>query len=165
MISCGLININGLSGKDQTVISTLETGEVDLMFLTETRVPVNSTLGFNPTWIVSHNSSTKAQQARGGRLTTDGIMIVAKNKAIADSIRLLHEQKGLAVIKVGSITIACVYSPPSDDDQKILELVEKAYELDEEQELLILGDFNARLGAFNGDHTLNRRGRLFLALC
>ena len=162
MMKCGLININGLSGKDHAVITTLATGEVDLMFLTETQLPVNRVLGINPTWIVSHHSSTRAVQAAGGRNTTDGVMIIARTKELADSIRLLHEEKGLSIIRLESTTIACVYSAPSDNDNKILELVTQAQEIADDTELLVIGDFNARLGNFSGDHQLNRRGRILL---
>jgi hypothetical protein len=132
------------------------------MFLVETRLSVDKLLGINSSWVISHNSETRAAPARGGRLTTDGIMIVARNKQLAEATMNLHEEKGLTAILLNQLVIACIYSPPSEQDHNILKLISKATEIANGRELIVLGDYNARLGVFNGDHYINSRGRLLL---
>ena len=158
------MNANGLSGRDLLISSTLEDAEVDLVLITETRLASNRHLSFRQDCILSHNSQSREYFVRGagGARTNGGIMAVARSRETAATIRNLYEEPGLTVLLIQDMIIGLIYSPPSDPDLKIIQLITKAIELAEDKQILIIGDLNARLGAFNGDHFQNSRGRLLL---
>jgi hypothetical protein len=96
-----------------------------------------------------------------GREGREGI-IAFPSKRYRNQCQLIKQDtlKQWAILKLGQVLISTCYFTPSTPDTRIIQFLNIAKEECENGLLpmIIVGDFNARMGIYNGDHRHNPRG-------
>ncbi len=159
MIRFLLFNANGLSGKADAIAQFCTANKVDFAFLVETWLkPGDAPLFGNVIVNMTNNTDTIIQ---GGRRATGGILGFSPSGK-GEHARLLHTSPdGYAVfLDIASRLVVVGYYPPSAADDSLDALFEQIEELSNhfEKEVILLGDFNARMGEAVGDGATNPRG-------
>ena len=158
----GFLNCHGLSGKADPIKLLAQENSVDIMILTETWLKSNdSTLIWSP-WsnLVDHNMEI----ITGGKRGKNGLLVFGNPKYRAHYREIyVDPHKQFLVCQFANTIIAAAYIPPSAEHTDLTRFLDKTFELTEDaQDLIIVGDLNARMGAFTGDSATNPRGNWFL---
>lgn len=154
----GLFNCRGLSGKDQIILDFMQHQQLDIMFLLETWLrpsqipPIRGNIAFNIT-----QPFTRGQRSRGG-------ILCVTNANYRDMIQTVWQDpnNNYVVLETQVTIIAVGYFPPSAPHQALINFMEKAVEIADNKDLVLMGDFNARLGKLMNDSRSNRRGNILL---
>lgn len=166
MIRLGLFNANGISGKINLCQDLIKTELIDLFFICESKISADAT-GYGDFFL----NVTKQSHARnpGGFGKIGGILGWASPR-LDGHLRAIMEEEDHngAIIAVGdTLVIGIGYFPPEENNQgmtnKMLKFMSDCLSIAGDRPLILLGDFNSRLGQINGDHLLNGRGRRLLA--
>lgn len=153
------LNANGLAGKAESVMDIMANEQIDVCLLVETwlREGASATL-LRPFLDLRHASGTFSQRGRRGKNGIFGI----STPEWADVVRVLEEDPGklYGFFTIGPVVVGVGYFPPSLGNEKIEEFIGIAelYSQGGAVGVLLLGDFNARMGSFTGDHSQNPRG-------
>jgi hypothetical protein len=161
-----LFNSNGLSGKVDLCQKFFTEEILDLIFIVETKLSPGAT-GYGHSFLnITKNSA--ATNARGFGYI--GGIQGWTSPRLDGLVRVVFEEgdKNGAIVEVGNeLIIGIGYFPPEENNQgmtvKMLNFLGEAMSIAGDRSLILLGDFNARLGSINGDHLLNSRGRKLLA--
>lgn len=152
-------NANGLSGKADSIHLFAKIKKVDFVFVTESWLKPEASPVFKNVFL--NLTRTFASPIAGGRRHTGGIIGYSPSGK-HDDVRgvFLHPEGHFALLEIDKVLVAACYFPPSLEDSILDELFE-AVELHahDAQEVVMLGDFNARMGALTEDTVLNQRGR------
>lgn len=155
-------NAQGLMAEADCIRQFASDNSVDLVLITETWLyEYDSTILNN----VVLNLAEPTVTARRGRRATGGIMACCFNVDLKNELFIIYtdEDRHFALLKVSGIFICIIYLPPSAEDTKLVEIMEKAINIAQSSDLIICGDINARLGRFADDHLLDSRGRMLLS--
>jgi hypothetical protein len=153
-----LFNANGLSGRLDRVLNFQEENKIDLMLITETHFTPNSSTK-NP--IFSH-TKTSDGTINGGRKAKGGIAGYLHHTHDPSLIEhlIVDPDCNYVIFRWCGAVFGLGYFPPdhSDIQEKMFELIEQTLDTAADAPCVILGDFNARMGAFSGDSNTNPRG-------
>lgn len=157
-----LFNANGLSGKHDRVSRFQQDNNIDLMLITETHFTPNTSTG-NAIF-----SATKTSSAiLGGRQAKGGLAgyLLHKHDPAEIAHRVMDRDSNYTILEWRGVVLGLGYFPPDsrDMDARMFELIEQTLAIAAGGPCVILGDFNARMGAISGDHAVNRRGRALSA--
>ena len=132
-----------------------------MIVLTETHLREGQSSIFKNPLVDLRKKVGYAERARGG------LMILAE-EAHRIETQVIHQDpdNNYAIIKYRELVIAAAYLAPSLDDDCISEFVERAVSIAEDygNDLIIVGDLNARVGSLAQDIRFNRRGRILITL-
>ena len=148
-ISLSLWNANGL--KQSTVHDVLShVLDTHVLLITETWLTSGS---FPTDWSQYHLYGSKVPGAfnRG----SGGITAFVSPSCPFSVSQLPSYNPHTLSLKVGTLTVHCVYFPPPLSSDKVLSALSS---LPMTRDTIICGDFNARLGSLTGDATVNARG-------
>lgn len=154
-----LFNANGLSGKSDIIAQQLKTHNIDIINIVETLDRVERAL-MRPKLLVCREMTQEREI--GGRKANGGISIVAPDlQNAAFQTHTLDPEGNFIIYVLEETVIAVGYFPPSEwATEKLFQFLDLAEEYAREKPLVIMGDFNARMGAYNGDHAVTpRRGQ------
>jgi hypothetical protein len=157
-------NANGLSGKADSIHLFADRHKSDFVFVVETWLKPGSSPVFKNVFL--NLTRTVVSAVAGGRRHTGGILGYSPTGKQND-VRgvFLHPEGHFALLEIDSVLVAICYFPPSLEDEVLDELFEQVeLHAGDEKEVLLLGDFNARMGTLTEDSVLTRRGRK-LAAC
>lgn len=160
MLTLAHANVNGLVGKDEPINFFFKNRNIDVLFLCETWLANGQRTSLLNT-VYAVNAPTQINYL-GGRRNPGGLMCMVRPD-LKNSIQVLyvHPMARYVLVRIGSLQVASCYLPPSmnhDEAMKILEeIVDKT-----DQDCVILGDMNARIGSIVGDGIVNIRGRKLL---
>ena len=158
-----LFNANGLSGKRDTVNRFQQDFNIDLMLITETHFTPNSSTG-NPIFSATKTSSAAIQ---GGRKAKGGLAGYLHHKHDPAEIAhpVMDRDSNYTILQWRGVVIGFGYFPPDSREMELrmFELIDQTLAIAEGGPCVILGDFNARMGALSGDHAVNGRGRALAA--
>ena len=152
----GFFNCRGLSGKDRMILDFMWEKKLDLFFIIETWLrpgqlpPIRGNISFSLT-----QPYTRGQRSKGG-------ILCITNAETKDMIHTVHEDpdRNFMILSVQETYLAVGYFPPSASHQSLTSFLDQAVASAVNKDLVILGDFNARLGSLTGDHSSNRRGTI-----
>lgn len=157
-----LWNATGLMPNLDRIVKRMEDEEILFCFVTETWLNPKHSIPI----ICKDSSSVCTLMPLGHNRGKNGISLIinprmARHQVLKDTeIMTKDTLNGTFLhVKVGSINILCIYYPPSCETELALWLEEILLKcnINSWQELIILGDFNARLSIWN-DHQNNARG-------
>lgn len=158
----GFFNANGLSGKLELVLEFMETQELDLIFICETYfLPNQQHRGMGRMFL--NLTKPDGRINTGGRRAIGGIAGYCKPE-LTNQIRSIHTDVNCnyTILDVAGLIVAVGYFPPSMDNQAVPEFMELVHNLVGDRQCVVVGDFNARMGDYSGDHHTNGRGALLL---
>jgi hypothetical protein len=150
----GFININGIQSKAENIKNVIIEQKLDIMILVETWLLPSSNSGIVGS-VVDVREELRPNSSRGH----GGIMVVAA-PWLKNHITLVStsDDKTWVLLKVDTIHLVCGYFPPSYSDEKFCQFWKEVQNMAEEYDnLLVVGDFNARMEMV-GDLRNNRRG-------
>ena len=157
-----LFNVNGLSGKINMCKEFFKNEVLDVFLLVETKLSLSSD-HYGSSFLNIRKSNPLANNRGFG--TIGGIMGWASER-LDGLIQVIYsddDNNGAIFTIADTIVVGVGYFPPEESNQgmstKMLSFFEKACELAGDRPLLLLGDFNARMGSITGDHMVNGRGR------
>lgn len=161
----GFVNINGSVSlrADSLVKYMLEKEKLDIFFVVETwLLPKDPLPPHLKPLALTDLRSERAEHAKRGK---DGVIVLVK-ESVKSMVSIIHISscKRWVVLKVADYFVACGYFPPkSAKKEEILEFVSFLYDCEEIvwEKLMIVGDFNARLGDITGDSVSNDRKTFF----
>jgi hypothetical protein len=154
------LNVNGIIHKYDAINDLINQSKIDIACFQEHWLEEGSTIPVMQQIAATYESKTGFLPRNSGRRNKGGLAILAKPK-YCNQITVIEQEKNYIHIKYGEIHIFNVYFPPSTEDT-ILENFLDHLELFEEDEVVVVGDFNARIGALAGDSVENARGRILL---
>ena len=152
-INIGFVNINGINNKRDGVCKFMSEKKLDIFFLVETWLLKEDTY-FNMYGTFTDMRLCREDLSKNSKRGKEGILVLV-NEKVKSVISIVHTSvcKRWLVLKVADYYIACCYFPPSADNEDISEFFN--FVLDHHEinfdKLLIVGDFNARLGKLTGD--------------
>jgi hypothetical protein len=158
-----VFNANGLHGKADAIYDFAHTQDVDICFIMETWLSAeHSSVIYRP---FMNLLGPQVTNENGGRRAQGGVLGFCRpeyNDAIREIYK--HPQGHYAILAICGTIVAAGYFPPSMCDEEFLDFFDKAGEFCQEytESILLVGDFNARLGRFLRDHQTNSRGRALL---
>lgn len=159
-IQCASLNINGVQQKLGAIAEYIKREKLDLLILQESWLSKERKYNINFTPIVDLREETPAvgrDRAGGGIL----IYAAARIKQLISNIKPIEIDKGVSFIIGGKAKIITMYIKPSLSKVEMSRLWQVVMtELREDAAIptIIVGDFNARMGAMVGDHATNRGG-------
>lgn len=166
MIRVGLFNSNGLSGKVEMCKKFYMDELLDIFFIVETKLSANAT-GYGQAFL-NITRRTPFSNSRGfGNI--GGIMgwCSPRLDGLCRVVDVEKDNCGAIVEVADEMMLVVGYFPPEEHNQgmsdRMLDYFERAKEMAGDKPLVILGDFNARLGTLTGDHALNGRGRKLIS--
>ena len=157
-LKIGFQNIQGLYGKQEEVDGFMEEEDIDIMCLVESWLTPGANHKFEPTTIADVRMPI-AEQGRQGQC---GILVVARNRNIADQVVVLHKDKEgrYCVLEIGTERLVVCYFPPRPElDAAMFTMFEDLqttaplYE-----QTTVVGDLNAKHVSM-GSRANNGRGR------
>lgn len=149
-------NANGLVGKAEDILDVIQQKDINISIILETHLGIGSSILHNP--IVDLRKELNIGQRQMG-----GLMIYTDENT-RNNINVLWEDKNadFAVIEIGGKVIAAAYLAPSLDNSCVATFVDKATELAANRDLILVGDWNARIGAMANDTHTCARGRILI---
>jgi hypothetical protein len=148
-VSLSLWNANGLK---QSIVHDVLSHVLDthVLLVTETWLTSGS---FPTDWSQYHLYGSKVPGAfnRG----SGGITAFVSPSCPFPVSQLPSYNPHTLSLKVGTLTVHCVYFPPPLSSDKVLSTLSS---LPMTRDTILCGDFNARLGSLTGDATVNARG-------
>ena len=129
---------------------------IGIMCLVETWLQEGDNVAIRP--VIEDIRNKDGISCRG----TEGMLVVVKPE-IRNEVKVnrkIINNKRVIVLNVKGIHIVLSYIPPSVSGEEFKNIWKEINKLTtSEQDVIIMGDFNARLGDSTGDHQLNKRGR------
>lgn len=157
-IKVGFANVNGIANKLDAIREKIKKFEVELLFLVETWVCDHQSVNLRNIVVEVSHPYIDGKRGVGGIIILAAPWLVDKVKVVK-----ISECKKWCLIKVGATHFSCGYFAPRksyDSDISFQLFMKEVSEIGEiVNELIILGDFNARLGDVSGDSFVNCRGR------
>jgi hypothetical protein len=148
-VSLSLWNANGL--RQSTVHDVLShVLDTHVLFVTETWLLSGS---FPSDWSQFHLYGTKVPGAFGRG--SGGVSAFVSPSCPFIISQLPSYNPHTLSLKVGTLTVHCVYLPPSLSSDKVLSIL---HSLPLTSDTILCGDFNARFGSLLGDTNANARG-------
>ena len=153
-IKASFININGIVNKVDFIRDYVNKEKVDVMFIVETWLQKGDNVAIRP--ITADIRQTNVNSSRG----TGGIMVLTSNRLKSSvKIKKVDKNNNWIQVEVGNMQIVCAYMPPTMEDIDIKEFWREMDLLGrEDDDLIIVGDFNSRMGSITGDTKKNTRG-------
>ena len=149
----GLWNANGLRASViHDVLSHAQS--FDILFITETWLTAGN---FPCNWEQFHLYGAKV--ANANNRGSGGVSALVNPTSSLSVHRLPSSNRYTLSIKTSSLSIHCLYLPPSLSTQNALHALQS---IPLRSDTIICGDLNARLGDFTGDSDTNPRGRALL---
>lgn len=164
-IRFGFCNANGVRNRVNGMINFINDWDIDVMMIVETWLRPGQHLplsGLNVVTDLRIDRTDLGENAPRGR---EGILIVARPE-IATIIKVITigDSKRWIVLKIDDIYIVCCYFSPLVSNTEIEMMIDSVLGIDSPvhtDRLLFVGDFNARMSEYTGDHTNNTRGSWF----
>lgn len=158
----GFANVRGLRSRVEGVSKFMVGNKIDIFFLVETWLVEGESFSYlNGCYTEMRLSKDTVKGNRG----SEGVTVLASERVKSFiSIVKKSDTKRWLVIKVADYYIACAYFPPkSAGKEEIVEFFSFLHECKEIvwENLLVVGDFNARMGSITGDSKSNERGPFF----
>ena len=151
------MNINGIVNKVDNIRKYIIREKIDIFILVETWLQQGDNLAIRPVVVDVREKKRNSQTCRG----TGGIVIITSNLYRNKiKVKKVAEDNSWIQIEVANVDVIGVYLNPSvsqDNIDKYWEEMEKVAEVVED--MVILGDFNSRMGNTTGDHSRNTRGK------
>lgn len=153
------ININGIASKVDKIKQYMNSNKnnVDILCIVETWLREDDKVAFRP--IVADVRCDRMVGSRG----SEGIMILAKDSISREiQVRKIDDSKRWIRLEIAStLTLIVAYHPPSMTEEEVKRFWEEMDVImsDREKEVILVGDFNARMSKVTGDSTTNSRGR------
>lgn len=157
MLNIISLNVQGELSKKDFLQSLINENNTDLLLIQEHWLKKQQTIPFGNT--IAKTTEESAIIITGGRRAKGGLAIIANDKT-APHCKVITETKYYIHIKVHEINILNCYVAPSADDSVLLDIFDYAAEIT--GPCILLGDLNARFGAFSNDSAVNKRGAEFL---
>lgn len=158
----GFANVNGIRNKGGAVVSFFKANELDVMVLVETWLgPTSAALPIRGIFAdVRHDTVYARGRSHGG------IMVLAGAK-VRKSMNVVKTDEGKrwVLIKVEDYFLLCCYfSPAPEARDEIAVMMNTVSNLPKvsADNLMVVGDFNARMGEASGDSLKCARGKWFL---
>jgi hypothetical protein len=162
-MNVALFNANGLAGKADGILNYANQNRIDLFIIVET-------------WLCSVDSSPISHPVinlvnpvfgpiTGGRRGKGGILVFCQPKWQNEVQTLvLDPNRNFLIFRLNGIIWAVGYFAPSVADQLLFDFLDLVQGMSQEytEEVIVLGDFNSRLGIVSGDHAVNPRGTKLL---
>ncbi|KAJ3053510.1 hypothetical protein HK102_011689, partial [Quaeritorhiza haematococci] len=151
--------------KAEEILGFFEEEDVGIAFLAETWLLSGAEPPIRRPFLDIRNSKEGAIE--GGRRGQGGLLGFARED-LMNEVRVV--EKGAsppwALVEVGSQLFAAGYFPPSAEFGDLEFFFERVGEATNgwQKDVMITGDFNARMGAATGDGSVNARGQALLAL-
>lgn len=148
-----LFNANGISGKADIIARKMQEYTIDIVNVVETHERAERAL-MHPKLMVCREMTQ--ERAIGGRRANGGISIVAPDMGKEEFQTHVLDPEGNFIIYVIEDTVIAVgYFPPAEwASDKLFSFLNQAEEYAGERPLIIMGDFNARMGEYTGDHAV-----------
>lgn len=156
-------NANGLLGKADEISRFVKENDVDFCFIVETWLsPNSSTIIKNP---FINIINYRENYIEGGRRAQGGILGFCEF-TLQQHVRVIEQTTNYCFIKIGEIIFGVGYFSPTLDYLVLEEFMDKAeeYSTNNNQQCVLLGDFNARMRHRTGDSKTNARGIQFSSL-
>lgn len=157
-----LWNATGMMPNLDRIVKRMEDEEILFCFVTETWLNPKHAIPA----VCKESSSVCTIMPQGRDRGKNGVSMIvnpkmSKHKALKDTEVMTKDTiNGTFLhVKIGSVNILCIYYPPSCETELEIWLEEVLLKcnIDSGRDLIILGDFNARLKEWN-DHENNSRG-------
>ena len=159
MLKVALFNCNGLAGKADSILEFAQQQNIDLFFILETWLIDSSSSIFNNTFI--NITKPRIGNNAGGRIGRNGVLGFCTNPHILPHLRIIYEdpERYFFFLSYTEYIIGVGYFPPSLNNNHITTFFDQAEILSQQftEQVILLGDFNARLGALTNDHFLDSK--------
>jgi hypothetical protein len=159
-LKVGLINIRGLQPNSKATFDECRNSEINLFFATETFFSSSNRL-HAPGWVGHHNYAEQRRDHNYG-----GISLFVHEDINTHTIVLPIIHPHILSCRIGTLTIHCIYLPPTKypvehnfNNTHAMEILNKIHIT---PNTIVLGDFNTRLGSIVGDTKSNSRRTPFL---
>jgi len=158
-----LFNSNGVSGKVNILKQFMIDEHLDILLLVESKLSVSS-IGYGDAFLDIRKQSPTARNG-SGYFSIGGILgwCAPRLNGLIQVVYQDPESNGAVFCVADQMVVGIGYFPPEENNPgmtvKMLRFMKKARDLADDRPLIILGDWNARMGSIVGDHLLNRRGR------
>ena len=156
LINISFININGLgSGKIDTVKQYIEKEKIDVMILVETWLRKGDHNPFGKTMVDIRKECDDENNSRSRG--SGGIIIIVRPtlRHVIDIIEIDNNNNWVK-IKIGSEVLTSAYYPIVGMEEEFITFWNNRSR--DINKGIIVGDLNARMGSYSGDHFTNRRG-------
>lgn len=154
-------NVNGLRQKIELMQGIVNEDQVDILCIQEHWLITGVQIPFLHTVGITYEERPITAERDLGRRAKGGLAILTNSKWYS-STQLVESSKHFIHIKVNDIHIFNTYFAPSVSDDVFIEFLDMLESLQHE-EVIVVGDMNARLGAVSNDTSYNQRGRRMLA--
>lgn len=155
-LKIGFININGIQNKVDRIQEVMQERGIDVLGLVETWLVPGTNLGIRPV-LLDRRNQKKSEMCRGN----GGIVVLCSAKVREGSkvkVADCDEDNRWVIIQVGTTKIIFTYIEPTAEEKVVLEILERVEDLMKREEVVVLGDLNARMRKIAGDRINNRRG-------
>jgi Reverse transcriptase (RNA-dependent DNA polymerase)/Endonuclease-reverse transcriptase len=161
----GLFNARGLGGKDHDVLDFFASQKLSMLALTETHLAPGNGALLPSNLIYADIRRENRNVIRGGRRSGGGIMILLDQRYHSITKTLYTDpNKHFIIMELLNTIITVAYLPPSLDDSYVNTVIDKTLEHANTNPIILLGDFNSRMGNITNDTLTNSRGRIFSEL-
>ena len=157
-LSVATLNVHGLSGRVEDVMKLVIAHNIDLLFLCETwsgvgtRSPHETIIGFTPYPDKKYGNTRKSC---GTAFAVHPRWLGQLSDFVVDTT----PHPGLTTrVRFQGVVVCGIYIPPLEPLEKCHMLLHGVLPQNNEQPLILVGDFNMRLGAITGDTYTNPRG-------
>ena len=154
-IAC--FNACGLVGKAEEIVDFTQQNQINLMVILETHLKENESS------VLKRPICDLRKHVHYGERRRGGIMILV-DEVWRQETSIVYEDPGnnFAVIQVRDQIIAAAYLAPSLENCCIVEFINKAEEIAQGRDLILVGDLNARVGGIALDTSICTRGRILI---
>jgi Reverse transcriptase (RNA-dependent DNA polymerase) len=164
IVSLAYLNVHGLGRgqhKAPAISNFLSSYPLDIFFLSETWLIESPFCPFtHPIFDIRRPPSING---RGN----GGLLGIAQRR-LFHHIKLIEKdpEQRWVILSLSSIIVATVYFNPHCSDSELFKFWERLNDITQQGTIptFVVGDFNARLGSYSNDTTLNSRGRRLLSL-
>ena len=143
--------------KVDNIKSFIRKERIDILVIVETWLQPGDTVAIRPVAVDIRNNRRDVNVCRG----SGGIMVITNNNyKNRVKIKEISDNNNWVRLEIDEITVVCTYLTPTvvqdevDDFWNRMEILAQR-----DEDLIILGDFNSRMGQVTGDHYKNSRGR------
>ena len=153
-------NVQGLRHKTEAIQGIVNDDGIDVLCIQEHWLPPDVQIPFLNTIGITYDYQRGILPSNSGRRARGGIAVLVSSK-IANNTTLVDANQHYIHVKIDDIDLFNVYFPPSASDNDLIEFLDHIDSL-VESKVVVVGDFNARLGPFANDTATNPRGRAML---
>ena len=153
-ITASFININGIVNKVDFIKDYVIKENIDIMFIVETWLQKGDNVALRP--IAADIRKNNVNSSRG----TGGIMIITSAELRNNvKIKKIDTNNNWIQVEIEKIQIVCAYMPPAMEEIEVNEFWREMELLArDDDDLIIIGDFNSRMRSITGDKRSNTRG-------